>query len=81
MEENWKYSAKAKGEVFTKKIKENNNKNDNKNGKTVWERLGMDREKSSVCHNLDGFKQHNFINCNVTLRKLVHEESIFHLLL
>ena len=47
-----------------KKEKNRDDKNDNKNKITVWDRLGWVKEKS-----LDGFKQYNFTNCNVTLRK------------
>ena len=42
---------KAKGGVLTKKIKEKNNKNDHKNGISVWDRLSWDMEKSPVYHN------------------------------
>ena len=52
------------------KIKKNkDDKNCNENNLTVWEMLGWTKEKSQVRHNLDGFKQYNFTNCNVTLRK------------
>ena len=51
--------------------KENNkdDKNDNKNKITVWHRLEWVKEKSPVRHDLDGHKQYNFTNCNVTVRK------------
>ena len=52
-----------------KKKKNRDDKNDNKNKITVWDRLGWVKEKSPVRHNLDGFKQYNFTDCNVTLGK------------
>ena len=55
--------SKAK-KYIQKKEKNKDDKNDNKNKITVWDRLGWVKEKS-----LDGFKQYNFTNCNVTLRK------------
>ena len=48
---------------------------------TIWDRLGWVKEKSPVPHNLDGFKQYNFSNCNVAMRKKVNEALIVHLLL
>ena len=58
--------SKAK-KYIQKKEKNKDDKNDNKNKITVWDRLGWVKEKSPVRHNLDGFKQYNFTNCNVTL--------------
>ena len=52
-----------------KKEKNKDDKNDNKNKMTIWDRLGWVKEKSPVCQNVDGFKQYYFTNCNVTLRK------------
>ena len=60
--------SKAK-KYIQKKEKNKDDKSDNKNKITVWDRLGWVKEKSPVRHNLDGFKQYNFTNCNVTLRK------------
>ena len=60
--------SKAK-KYIQKREKNKDDKNDNKNKITVWDRLGWVKEKSPVRHNLDGFKQYNFTNCNVTLRK------------
>ena len=60
--------SKAK-KYIQKKEKNKDDKNDNKNKITVWDRLGWVKEKSPVRHHLDGFKQYNFTNCNVTLRK------------
>ena len=48
---------------------------------TVWDRLGWFKERLPVRHNLDGFKQYNFTNCNVTLRKYVNKPLVVHLLL
>ena len=57
------------GNYISKIQKTKDDKNGNKNKTTVWDRLGWVKEKSPVRHNLDGFKQYNFTNCNVTLRK------------
>ena len=57
--------SKAK-KYIQKKEKNKDDKNDNKN---IWDRLGWVKEKSPVRHNLDGFKQYNFTDCNVTLGK------------
>ena len=54
---------------ISKKEKNTDDKIDNKNKLTIWDRLGWVKEKSPVRHNLDGFKQYNFTNCSVTLRK------------
>ena len=57
-----------KARNYILKIQNNkDDKNDNENNLTVWDRLGWTKEKSPVCHNLDGFKQYNFTNCNVRL--------------
>ena len=61
---------RRKARNYMSKIKKNkDDKNCNENNLTVWEMLGWTKEKSQVRHNLDGFKQYNFTNCNVTLRK------------
>ena len=59
----------SKAKKYIQKKKKKDDKNDNKNKTTVWDRLEWVKEKSPVRHNLDGFKQYNFTNCNVTLRK------------
>ena len=60
---------RRKAKYIQKKEKNKDDKNGNKNKITVWDRLGWVKEKSPVCHDLDGYKQYNFTNCNVTLRK------------
>ena len=52
---------------ISKKQKNKDHKNDNENNFTIWNRLGWTKEKLPVSHNLDGSKQYNFTNCNVTL--------------
>ena len=60
----------SKGKKYIqKKEKNKDDKSDNKNKITVWDRLEWVKEKSPVHHNLDGFKQYNFTNRNVMLRK------------
>ena len=52
------------------KIQKNtDDKNDNENNLTEWDRLGWTKETLPVHHNLDDFKQYNFTNCNVTLQE------------
>ena len=59
---------KAK-KYIQKKEKNKDDKNDNKNKITVWDSLGWVKEKSPVRRDLNGYKQYNFTNCNVTLQK------------
>ena len=62
--------SQRKAKNYISKIQENkDDKNDNENNLTNWDRLRRTKDKSPVRHNLDGFKQYNFTNCNVTLRK------------
>ena len=69
----WKETANVKRrkakKYIQKKEKNKDDKNDNKNKMTLWDRLGWFKERLPVRHNLDGFKQYNFTNCDVTLRK------------
>ena len=69
----WKETTNVKRrkakKYIQKKEKNKDDKNDNKNKMTIWDRLGWVKEKSPVCQNVDGFKQYYFTNCNVTLRK------------
>ena len=67
--------------TFKKKEKNKDDKNDNKNKMTVWDRLGWFKKRLPIRHNLDGFKQYNFTNCNVTLRKYLNKPLVVHLLL
>ena len=60
--------SKAK-KYIQKKEKNSDDKNNNNYKITVCDRLEWVKKKSPVRHNLDGLKQYNFTNCNVTLRK------------
>ena len=61
--------VKRRTKYLPRKIKEKNNENDNKNSMIVYDRLGWGREKLLVRHNLDGYKQYDFTNSSLTLRK------------
>ena len=54
---------------YLSRKKNKTNENDNKNSMIVYDRLGWGREKLLVRHNLDGYKQYDFTNSSLTLRK------------
>lgn len=47
----------------------------------MWDRLGFNREKSTVGHNLDDFRKYNLINFSVSLQMQVNKDSITQLIL